>query len=143
MTAGSNASFVPILTVMVDYGNAPFLWRVDDPGRAGVGTNICDAVCWRESFPMSEGLWRKFADWAIEFDRTTFYSDDFDANGWNWTDFHVRGLELAHWLKEEVGDTYRVVYEKPCEDPEYEVDERREVLTDRTFVPLPSFRSNR
>jgi hypothetical protein len=45
MTAGSNASFVPILTVMVDYGNAPFLWLVDDPGRAGVGSNICDGVC--------------------------------------------------------------------------------------------------
>ena len=23
--------FVPILTVMVDYGNAPFLWCVDAP----------------------------------------------------------------------------------------------------------------
>ena len=143
MTAGSNASFVPILTVMVDYGNAPFLWRVDGPGRAGVGTNICDGVCWDESFPMSEGLWRKFADWAIEFDRTTFYSDDFDANGWDWIAFHERGLELARWLKEEVGDTCRVVYVKPCEDPEYEVDERREVLADGTLVPLPSFRSNR
>src|SRR5690242_18051523 len=139
MTAGSNASFVPILTVMVDYGNAPFLWLIDDPGRAGVGTNICDGVCWCESFPMSEGLWRKFADWAIEFDLTTFCSDDFDANGWDWIAFHARGLELACWLKEEVGDTYRVVYEKPCEDPEYQVDERREVLADGTWVLLPSF----
>jgi hypothetical protein len=46
---------------------------------------------------------------------------------------------LACWLKEEVGDTYRVVYEKPCEDPEYQVDERREVLADGTWVLLPSF----
>ena len=29
--------FVPILTVMVDYGNAPFLWRVDAPENVGVG----------------------------------------------------------------------------------------------------------
>jgi hypothetical protein len=69
---------------------------------------------------MSEGLWRKFADWAIEFDRTEFYSDDIDED-WDRIAFHARGLELARWLKEEVGDTYRVVYEKPCEDPEYQV----------------------
>ena len=108
----------------------------------GVGANLCDGVFWDESFRMSEGLWRKFADWAIEFDRTEFYSDDIDED-WDRIAFHARGLELARWLKEEVGDTYRVVYEKPCEDPEYQVDERREVLADGTLVPLPSFRSNR
>ncbi len=30
-------SFVPILTVMVDYGNAPLLWRVGAPEDVGVG----------------------------------------------------------------------------------------------------------
>lgn len=45
MKTGNNASFVPIPTVMVDYGNAPFLWLVDGPGRGGVSTNLCDGVC--------------------------------------------------------------------------------------------------
>jgi hypothetical protein len=103
------ATFVPILTVMVEYGNAPFLWRVDHPDEGGVGPNLCDGTGWVDSYPMSEGLWRKFADWAIEFDRTRFYSDDFDADGWDWDGFHARGLQLARWLKEEVGDAYRVV----------------------------------
>jgi hypothetical protein len=107
MTTSNNVPFIPILTVMVDYGNAPFLWLVDDPERKGVGFNICDGVCWDESSPMSEGLWRKFADWAIEFDRTSFYSDDFDEE-WDWPAFHARGLQLTRWLKEEVGDAYRV-----------------------------------
>lgn len=132
--------FVSILTVMVDYGNAPFLWHVGAPGQAGVGGNICDGSGWDEACPISEGLWRKFADWTIEFDRTSFYSDDFDTSGWDWVAFHERGLQLTRWLKNEVGDAYCVVYEKPCEDPDCLLDERREVKADGTLRALPSFR---
>jgi hypothetical protein len=139
MTTSSNVPFIPILTVMVDYGGAPFLWLVDDPDWKGVGSNLCDGTYWDESLPMSEGLWRRFADWAIEFDRTSFHSDDFDTKGWDWPAFHARGLQLTRWLKEEVGDAYRVVYLKPCEDPGREVEERREVQSDGTLVLLPSF----
>ncbi len=140
MSDPENAPFISILTVMVDYGNAPFLWLVERPGNGGIGGNLCDGICWDESFPMSEGLWRKFADWAIEFDRTSFYSDNFDAKDWDWIAFHARGLQLARWLKEEVGDTYRVIYEKPCEDPNHGIDERREILVDGSIAPLPSLR---
>lgn len=80
-------TFVPVLTVMADYGNAPFLWLVDNPDQGGVGPNWCDGRFWDESLPMSEGLWRKFADWAIEFDSTSFYSDDFNADDWDWLAF--------------------------------------------------------
>lgn len=132
--------FVPILTVMVDRGNAPFLWCVDAPEEVGVGGNICDGTGWDETCPMSEGLWRKFADWAIEFDRTSFYSEDFDASGWDWVAFHERGLQLSKWLKDEVGNAYRVVYVKPCEDPDGRLDERSEVLADGTLVQLLAFR---
>ena len=137
----ANALFIPVLTVMVDYGNAPFLWLVDSPEEGGIGGNLCDGTSWDESFPMSEGLWRKFADWAIEFDRTAFYSDKFNADGWDWLAFHARGLQLSRWLKEEVGDAYRVVYDKPCEDPNHHIDERTEILADGTLLPLPPFRS--
>ncbi|MFM8444414.1 MAG: hypothetical protein ACKN9W_13895 [Methylococcus sp.] len=130
--------FVPILTVMPDYGNAPFLWRVKEPHDTSVGGCYCDGTYWDETFPMSEGLWRKFADWAIEFDRTAFYSDKFDASDWDWTAYHARGLQLSRWLKEEVGDAYRIVYEKPGEDPGSRVDERREVLSNGMLVKLPS-----
>ena len=39
-------TYVPVLTVMVDYGNAPFLWRVDAPEEAGVraGADACERV---------------------------------------------------------------------------------------------------
>ncbi len=140
MTINSNDTFVPALTVMVDYGNAPFLWRIDTPDQVGVGANICDGTGWDDPSPISEGLWRKFADWAIEFDRTAFYSDDFDDSGWDWIAFHARGLQLARWLKEEVGDAYRVIYYKPCEDPNHRIDERTEILINGTLVALPPFR---
>ena len=129
--------FVPIPTVMVDYGNAPFLWLVDNPDQGGVGPNWCDGTFWDESLPMSEGLWRKFADWAIEFDRTSFYSDDFNADDWDWLAFHARGLQLSRWLKEEVGTAYRVVYDKPFEDPNHRVDARTEILADGVLLQLP------
>lgn len=134
-------TFVPVLTVMVDYGNAPFLWLADNPDQGGVGPNWCDGTFWDESLPMSEGLWRKFADWAIKFDRTSFYSDDFNADDWDWLAFHARGLQLSRWLKEEVGAAYRVVYDKPYEDPNHRIDERTEILADGTLLPLQPFRS--
>lgn len=134
-----SAPFVPVLTVMVDYGMAPFLWLVDAPDQGGIGGNICDGTGFDDGCPMSEGLWRKFADWAIAFDRTRFYSDDFDNTDWDWLEFHARGVQLARWLKEEVGETYRVVYDKPCEDPNHRINERTEVLADGALVPLPSF----
>lgn len=117
MNAMGVTPFVPILTVSPDYGNAPFLWLTDKP-NIGSGC-LCDGSYYDDSFPMSEGLWRKFADWAIEFDRTAFYSDAFDDTDWDWIAFHARGLELARWLKEEVGTAYRVVYSKPIEDPNH------------------------
>lgn len=132
MVIAETSSFVPILTVMVDYGNAPFLWLLDRPGGVGVGGNLCDATYWDASFPMSEGLWQRFADWALTFDKTEFYSDTFDADGWDWIEFHARGLQLSQWLKEEVGDAYRVVYEKPYEDANDRINERTEIRTDGT-----------
>ena len=117
MSSTDSSPFVPILTVMVDYGNAPFLWLVDSPDRGGIGGNCYDGTFWDESYLMPEGLWRKFADWAIAFDQTRFYSESFDDRDWDWRAFHARGLQLSHWLKEEVGEAYRVIYKKPGEDP--------------------------
>ena len=135
--------FVPTLTVMVDFGNAPFLWLFDRPDQVGVGGNLCDGVCWHESFPMSEDLWKRFAAWAIEFDRTDFDADNEDTDGWDWIAFHARGLQLSLSLKEEVGDAYRVVYEKPCEDPNHRIDESTEILANGALVPQPPFPTSR
>lgn len=119
---------VPTLLVMPDYGNAPFLWRE--------GSCHCDATYWDESMPMSEGLWRKFADWAIDFDRTSPWFDDKCWRDWDWPAYHARGLQLARWLKDEVGGDYRVVYAKANEDPNHRDQEDREILADGSLLVL-------
>lgn len=140
MATDADTSFVPILTVMADYGNAPFLWLADSPDVRGVGPNVCDGSRRDESYLMSEGLWRKFADWAIPFDRTHFYYgsevEHCETNGWDWIAFHERGIQLSRWLKEEVGDAYRVAYQKPYEDPNHGIEMRREILKDSSLEPL-------
>ncbi|MBV5275216.1 MAG: hypothetical protein JZU52_16760 [Lamprocystis purpurea] len=83
--------FVPILTVMPDYGMAPFLWLVNRPDQGGVGLMQCDGASWDPSYPISEGLWRKFADWAIAFDRTRFYDENYDADAWDWLQADIGG----------------------------------------------------
>lgn len=137
MSDSENIPFIPVLTVMVDYGFAPFLWLVDRPEVGGIGSLLCDGTSWDEECLMSEGLWRKFADWAIAFDRTAFYLDDFDDRDWDWLAFHARGLQLARWLKEEIGNAYRVVYQKPGEDPNQRLDGRTEILADGRLRSLP------
>ena len=132
--------FIPILTVLPEYGEAPFLWIVNRPDQRGVGPNLCDGTYWDEAFPLSEGLWQKFADWTIEFDHTDFYLNESDPADWHWEAFHERGLQLTRWLKEEVGDSYQVVYQKPGEDPGHRIDERREMQSDGTLAPLLSHR---
>lgn len=141
MTVSVPDAFVPVLTVMADYGNAPFLWLVDSADRGGVGSNICDGVRWYPEDPLSEGLWSDFAEWAIRFDRTCFYLDDVDPGDWDWIAFHTQGLRLAQRLKVEVGERFRVVYTKPSEDPNHRRDSRREILIDGTMISLPSFRA--
>ncbi len=136
-TLMNSQAFVSILTVLPEYGNAPFLWIVTAPEQGGVGPNLCDGTYWDETYPMTEGLWQKFSDWAIEFDRTAFYDEDYDASDWDWESFHERGLQLTRWLREEVGDEYRVIYMKPAEDPNSELAERREILANGTWLDLP------
>ena len=137
-TLTSYQRFAANLTLIVDYGNTPFLCLVDAPDRAGIGRNICDGTGWDDGCPMSEGLWRKFADWAMDFDRTLFYSDDFDSSGWDWAAFHEHGIQLTHRLKVEVGNAYSVICQKPGEDPNGRMDERTEVMPDRTLSGLGS-----
>ncbi|MDO4681651.1 MAG: hypothetical protein Q4B17_02540 [Lautropia sp.] len=137
----TSSAFVPRLTVMVDYGGAPFLWLVDDEEQAGVGLSIANGHYQDESSPLSDGLWQRFADWAIEFDRTQFYASDFNADEWDWPAFHARGRDLTRCLKEEVGDAYHVIYEKSAEDPDMLIDERVEILADGRWIPWPPHRT--
>lgn len=130
-------AFVPVLTVMVDYGGAPFLWLKESPDEPGyVSDCMCDGDAHYEDDPMSEELWQQFSPWAREFNKTMYNSHALAPDRWDWAAFHERGLQLTRLLKAEVGDAYRVLYCKPVEDPAFRQDEYREVLANGTIVPF-------
>lgn len=140
LTMSDNSDFIPVLTVLPERGPA-YIWIVRRPDQGGVGPNLCDLMGWDDRFPMSYGLWQKFSDWAVEFELVCSeagFSNDVDDD-WDWLAFHARGMHLARWLKEEVGDSYRVVYYKPYQDPNHTLDERTEILTDGSLLPLEPF----
>jgi hypothetical protein len=129
----------PILTVMPDFGSGPFLWinREGDYYR-GVGGNCCDSVSRCDNHPMSDALFDAFSKWIAEFETAPWVGWASGGLDLNWPDFHTRGLALAKRLKIEVGAAFRVIYEKPAEDPAHHDHERREVLADGSVVPLPA-----
>ena len=60
-------AFIPVLTVMVDYGFADFLWLKDSPYEEGyVNQPFADGLSRDEDCPFSEELWKKFVDWPLE-----------------------------------------------------------------------------
>lgn len=140
----------PILTVMADLGIGPLLWlNWNGDDARGVGGRCCDAGYRCGIHPMSDTLSDAFGKWIAEFQNAhwtegTLVNRDDPISDYlvrpkiilNWPDFHTRGLELAQRLKEEVGAAFRVIYEKPREDPARRIDERREVLDDGSVVPL-------
>lgn len=112
----------PILTVMPDYGNGPYLWliRNSTPDRPNVGGNIANIGDWPDEPSLShvsKELREDFDDWVTEFE---LYSD---FRRFRWDIFHQRGKILAQRLKNQVNETYIVRYVKPCEDPNHEQDE--------------------
>lgn len=83
-----HSAFIPFLTVMVDYGWAPFLWLKESPNEPGY-VNDCECVgdMYCEDL-ISEELWALFSPWAREFDRTMHDSPALDPDRWDWAAFH-------------------------------------------------------
>ncbi len=106
------------ITVMPDFGNGPWAWLTEDRATQGVGPCIADATCGMPGFGLSKELEEDFAEWVIDFERNC------EREGFDWDDFHMRGMALAKRLRREVDSAYVVVYEKPMEDPDCERNER-------------------
>jgi hypothetical protein len=109
-----------VITIMADFGNGPYAWlKEDSDARSGVGVNIADALCgFGGMFPVSAELETDFAEWVVFFERCH------DLPAFDWSEFHVRGMALALRLNHELGGTFRVVYDKPFEDPFHAADGR-------------------
>jgi len=125
-----------IYTIMPDYAGA-FGWVIANGDESqGVGPNHADTSGWYGEHPISRGLQEAFACWQDLFEAAPMLDDG--TIGLEWDKFHAMGIDLARKLKTEIGDRARIIYEKPFEDPDREQDERREVLSDGSLLPLPS-----
>jgi hypothetical protein len=123
-------------TIMPDYGMAAYAW-IKKPGDIAnnVGGNIADATGWLGEHPISKELEADLAVWAIEFEREV---NEETEKTFNWLDFHSRGIVLSRRLKAELGPDVRVIYEKPYEDHDCAIEERREILPDGSIKLLDS-----
>ncbi len=130
------SSTAPIrYTIMPDYGHTYGWESAEDSSLIGINCGSADG--WFATYPISEALQQAFAAWQAEFDRAEIHHHPYAA-AVNWTDFHRRGLALTRQLKAEIGDAAQVFYEKPCEDPNAVIEQRREILIDGTAVEIPS-----
>jgi hypothetical protein len=115
-----------VITIMPDYGGYYAWLKQQDDGTTLVGGGIGNAGWGFEpgEFWVSPGLEQAFADWM------DIWGGNCDDSGADWPAFHGRGIELAHRLKEQVGDQVRVIYHKAWEDPAHIMTERTEILPD-------------
>lgn len=126
---------IKTLTIMPDAGGA-YLWSHDGNPETHLGVGRVS------SLPMVQKgmrmhphpLTKDFEEWQEYWERN--WSGCMDA--FDWRTFHAEGIALARRLKKSLGDKYRIIYEKPYEDPDRTIQERREVMLDGDLVDLPS-----
>ena len=126
-TTGTTTKPEKTITIMADFGNGPYAWLKEASDESSlVGVNIADAVSgFGGEPPVSGALERDFAAWVISFER------HYDEPTFDWQSFHSRGLALSQRLYDELGGSFRVFYDKPCEDPSHPADARTEIRNDR------------
>lgn len=108
------------ITIMADFGFGPYAWLKDASDETDyVGLNIANRETGMTEFDISKQLETDFAEWITRFERHALNNSDFP-----WELFHQDGLLLAKRLKQEVGNVANVVYVKPTEDPNHQVEEK-------------------
>jgi len=103
---------------------------VDGNESRGIGSLHANNYGWFADPPISDNLHNKFVEWQAIFEH------DGENILFDWESFHKTGIDLCILLKNELGDTVRIVYEKSFEDPNKNQDDRREILNDGQLMIL-------
>jgi len=114
------------ITIMADIGNGPYAWCKDasDESRY-VGANIATAYSGFCGYPpVSEALEMEFRHWII------YFENNCDDPMFDWKEFNRQGEEMARCLYLELNGEYRIIYQKPSEDPGSEDQRKIEILPD-------------
>jgi hypothetical protein len=109
-----------VITVMPDYGMGPYAWEkpaTDETQYVGlcIATAV-DKLETEDGTTITDDLHAGFVAWTGDFEQFA------ERPEFDWKAFHARGADLSRRLKLELGQRFRVIYCKPFEDPEHEVD---------------------
>ena len=111
------------ITIMADIGNGPYAWIKDtaDDSRY-VGRNIADACTgFGYELSVSDELEMDFMNWVVYFEK------NYNNPNYDWIEFNRHGVEMTKRLYLELNGIYRVIYEKPIEDPGHETQRQIEI----------------
>lgn len=123
-----------IYNILPEFGEAYCWIKQDGLITPYVGPCAASFGNWGGDHPVTPKLEELFSSWQATFEReVSVWGND---KKFDWSTFHKMGLELCIQLKQELGDAARVIYIKPSEDPNCEIDSRREVFADGTFLLL-------
>jgi hypothetical protein len=120
------------ITIMADIGNGPYAWIKDasDDSRY-VGPMIADAYSGFGGKPLvSDALEMEFRHWIIYFENYCYdcNADPYISSTFDWMEFNRQGKEMARCLYLELNGKYKIIYQKPSEDPGSEEYRKVEIL---------------
>jgi hypothetical protein len=122
------------ITIMADFGFGPYAWLKDASDQTDyVGLNIANRKTGMTEFHITKKLEGDFAKWIERFERNALDNSNFD-----WKLFHQEGVLLAKRLKQEIGSLANVVYVKPAEDSNHEVEEKTWIEAEIRDNPSPA-----
>ena len=111
------------ITIMADFGNGPYAWIKGTADESNyVGRNIADACTgFGDELSVSDELEMDFMNWVVYFEK------NYNNPNYDWIEFNRQGVEMAKRLYLELNGIYRVIYEKPIEDPGHETQRQIEI----------------
>jgi hypothetical protein len=120
------------ITIMADIGNGPYAWiKVASDESRYVGSMIADAYSGFGGDPLvSDALEMEFRHWIIYFENYCydFNADPYISSTFDWMEFNRQGKEMARCLYLELNGKYKIIYQKPSEDPGSEEYRKVEIL---------------
>lgn len=123
----------PHFTIWPEYGQS-FLW-INTSGTDSLRGGPYSKEVAKLERSISKSLMSRLEDWQLVYECNAYEStEEGGGRPYDWKTFHTVGIHLAVQLKEELGDRARVFYEKPMEDPNNHLNQRREVLVDGQLI---------
>lgn len=138
MPSDSKHSLVkPHITIYPDHGGGAWYWlNFDGTGSLQGGASSCVGT-WSQHRAIWKNIPKQllddFEEWHLIYRRNASNFDE-GLPSIDWPSFHRAGIQLSVRLKQAIGEGVRVFYEKPMEDPNDHLNQRREVLIDGQLV---------